>query len=90
MAVIQGQNLVVVKPSAWGQIMERLTKLQRRLFASATRARKIKDRLERAKLVVATARDRAAERTAQQCAGPSMERPPTVAHRRRLAEMLSD
>jgi hypothetical protein len=34
MAVIQGQNLVVVKPSAWGQIMERLTKLQRRLFAA--------------------------------------------------------
>jgi hypothetical protein len=53
-----------------------------------SRARKIKDRLERAKLVIAAARDRAVE-TAQQRAVPSMKRPPTLLHRRRLAEMLS-
>ena len=68
--------------------MERLTRIQRRLFASATRARKIKERLERAKLVVAAARDRAVE-TAQQRGEPSMKRPPTLLHKRRLAEMLS-
>ena len=45
-------------------------------------------RLERAKLVVAAARDRAVE-TAQQRAAPSMKRPPTVSQRRRVAERLA-
>jgi hypothetical protein len=66
--------------------MKTLTKAQ--LFAPAMRERKFKDKLERAKLVVAAARDRAIE-TAQQRAEPSMKRPPTLSHRRRLAEMLS-
>ena len=47
-----------------------------------------KARLERAKLVVATARDSAIE-TAQQRAVPSMKRFPTVLQRRRLAERLA-
>jgi hypothetical protein len=58
------------------------------LFVSAKRARKTKDWFERAKLVVAAARDSALE-TAQQRAAPSMKRPPTVLQRRRLAERLS-
>ena len=58
------------------------------LFAPAKRARKTKDWFERAKLVVAEARDRAVE-TAQQRAVPSMKRFPTVLQRRRLAERLS-
>jgi hypothetical protein len=66
--------------------MKRLTRAQ--LFAPATRARKIEDRLERAKLVIAVARDRAVK-TAQQRAAPSMKRHPTVSQSRRLAEMLS-
>jgi hypothetical protein len=44
--------------------------------------------LERAKLVIAAARDRAVE-TAQQHAEPPMKRPPTRVNRRRVAEMLS-
>ena len=52
------------------------------------RTRKTKDWFERAKLVVAAARDRAAE-TAQQHAAPSMKRPPTVLQKRRLVERLS-
>ena len=67
--------------------MKTLTRAQS--LASPKKARKAKDWLERAQLVVATARERAAERTAQQSAGPSMKRPSTVAHRRRLAEMSS-
>jgi hypothetical protein len=70
--------------------MKTLTRVQ--LFAPATRARKrarkTKDWFERAKLVVAAARDRAVE-TAQQRAEPLMKRPPTVLQRRRVAEMLS-
>jgi hypothetical protein len=66
--------------------MKTLTRGQ--LFIPPRQARKTKDRLERAKLVVAAARDRAVE-TAQQGAGPSMKRRPTPAHRRRLAAMLS-
>ena len=58
------------------------------LFVSAKRARKTKDWFERAKLVVATARDGALE-TAQQRGVPSMKRLPTVLQRRRLAERLS-
>jgi hypothetical protein len=59
-----------------------------KLFAPAKRKRRAKDWFERAKLVVAAARDRAIE-TAQQRAVPSMKRFPTVLQRRRLAERLS-
>ena len=52
------------------------------------RALRTKDWLERAKLVVAVARDRAVE-TAQQRRAPSMKRFPTVLQRRRLAERLA-
>jgi hypothetical protein len=64
--------------------MKTLRRVQ--LFAPAKRARKTKDWFERAKLVVAEARDRAVE-TAQQRAVPSMKRPPTVLQRRRAAEL---
>ena len=53
-----------------------------------TRARRNKDWFERAKLVVAAARDRAVE-AAQQRRAPSMKRFPTVLQRRRLAERLA-
>ena len=67
--------------------MERLTNAQ--LFAAPKKAGKAKARLERAKLVIVAARERAAER-AQPCAvQPSTMRPPTVLQRRRLAERLS-
>jgi hypothetical protein len=69
-----------------GQIMKMLTSTDP--FAPRKRERKTKDWLERAKLVVATARDRAVE-GAQQRAVPSMTRPPTVLQKRRLAERLS-
>ena len=58
------------------------------LFASPKRAHKTKEWFERAKFLVAAARDRARE-TAQQRVAPSMTRPPTVLQRRRLAERLS-
>jgi len=48
---------------------------------------KTKEWFERAKLVVAAARDRAIE-TTQQRVVPSMKSFPTVVHRRRLAERL--
>jgi hypothetical protein len=57
-------------------------------FAPPKRARRNKDWFERAKGVVAAARDRAVE-TAQRREAPSMMRPPTVLQRRRLAERLS-
>jgi hypothetical protein len=57
-------------------------------FAAAKRSRNTKEWLERAKLVVATTRDRAVE-MAQRREAPSMNRPPTVLQRRRLAERLS-
>jgi hypothetical protein len=66
--------------------MKVLTREQ--LFAPAKRARRTNSRLERAKLVIVAARDSAVE-TARQRAVPSMKRPPTVLHRRRLAERLS-
>jgi hypothetical protein len=66
--------------------MKKLTSAQ--LFAPPKKARKTKTRLERAKLVIVAARDRAVE-TAQQHVVPSMKRPPTVLQRRRLAERLS-
>src|SRR5258708_4765052 len=67
--------------------MKRLTSAQ--LFAAPKRAGKAKARLERAKLVIVAARERAAE-TAQQCAvQPSTMRPPTVLQRRRLVGRFS-
>jgi hypothetical protein len=67
--------------------MKRLTSTE--LFAPlGIRRKDQKARLERAKLVVATARDSAIE-TAQQRAVPSMKRFPTVLQRRRLAERLA-
>ena len=59
-----------------------------KLFAPPKRKQKTKDWLDRVKLVVAAARERAVER-AQQLAAPSMKRPPAVLQRRRLAERLS-
>jgi hypothetical protein len=67
-----------------GQIMKTLRRVQP--FAPAKRTRKTKDWFERAKLVIAEARDRAVE-TAQQRAVPAMKRPPTVVQRRRAAEL---
>jgi hypothetical protein len=67
--------------------MKKLTRAQ--LFAPVQRGpRKTKDWFERARLVVAAARDRAVE-TAQQRRAPSMKRFPTVLQRRRLAERLA-
>ena len=85
----QGQNLALVSESAAdhrGQIMKILNSAD--LFAPPKRQRNTKDWFERAKLVVAAARDRAVKR-AQQRAATSMERPPTVLQRHRLAERLS-
>ena len=59
-----------------------------RLFAAPRIADKTKARLERAKLVVVAARERAAEMAQQHAAQPSTMRPPTVLQRRRLAERL--
>jgi hypothetical protein len=70
-----------------GQMMKRLTSAQ--LFAPPKIARKTKARLERAKLVVLAARERAAETAQRYAAQPSTKRPPTVLRRRRLAERLS-
>ena len=64
--------------------MKTLRRVQ--LLAPAKRARKGKDWFERAKLVVAEARDRAVE-TAQQRVVPAMKRPPTVVQRRRAAQL---
>ena len=66
--------------------MKRLTSAQ--LFAAPKRAGKAKARLERAKLVIVAARDRAAE-TAQQCEVQPTMRPPTVLQRRRLVGRFS-
>jgi hypothetical protein len=68
--------------------MQTLTVDQLLAAAQKKRTRKTKDWLERAKSVVAAARDRAVE-TAQQRATPPMKRFPTVLQRRRLAERLS-
>jgi hypothetical protein len=56
------------------------------LFAPPKRERRNKDWFERARLVLAAARDRAAEMARQRLAEPSMKRAPTVLQRRRLAE----
>jgi hypothetical protein len=84
----QGQNLVVGESPAdyRRQTMKILTSAQ--LFAPPKRAHKTKEWFERAKLVVAAARDHAM-RTAQRPGAPSMTRPPTVLQRRRLAERLN-
>src|SRR5262245_6721354 len=74
------------KPTNWGQTMKILRGAK--LFAPPKRKQKTKDWLDRVKLVVAAARERAVER-AQQLAAPSMKRPPAVLQRRRLAERLS-
>jgi hypothetical protein len=58
------------------------------LFAPPKRARTTQEWFERAKLVVATARDRAVE-MAHQREAPSMKRPSTMLQRHRLAERLS-
>ena len=69
----------------WGQIMKTLTSAQ--LFAAPKKAHKTKAWLERAKLVVVAARERAAE-TAQYAAQPSRPMPPpTVLQRRRLVTL---
>ena len=59
------------------------------LFAPPKRQRKTKDWFERAKLVVAAARERAVETTQQRGVQLSTMRRPTVWQRRRLAERLS-
>ena len=59
------------------------------LFAPPKKARKTKVRLERAKLVVVAARERAAEMTQQRTAQPSTMRPSTVLQRRRLVRKFS-
>src|SRR5262249_38570980 len=93
MAVIRGRiSSWLAKPPAGplggGQIMKTLTVAQLLAAAQKKRALRTKDWLERAKLVVAAARDRAVE-TAQQRRAPSMKRFPTVLQRRRLAERLA-
>jgi hypothetical protein len=69
-----------------GRIMKKLTSAQ--LFAGPRSARKTKARIARAKLVVAAAREWAAE-MAQVSAGPPSTRRPAALQRRRLAERLS-
>jgi hypothetical protein len=67
--------------------MKSLTTAQ--LFAAPKRADKAKAKLERAKLVIVAARERAAE-TAQECvAKPSTPHHPTVLQRRRLIGRFS-
>jgi len=70
-----------------GQIMKRLTSAQ--LFAAPKRAGKTKARLERAKLVIVAARERAAETAQQYAAQPSTMRPSTVLQRRRVVGRFS-
>jgi hypothetical protein len=74
------------QPAIGGQIMKMLTNVD--LFAPSKRARNTKEWFERAKLVVATVRDRAVE-TAYQRQAPSMTRPPTMLQRHRLAERVN-
>ena len=68
--------------------MKTLSVAQLLAAARKRRALRTEDWLERAKLVVAAARDRAVE-TAGQRLAPSMKRFPTVLQRRRLAERLA-
>ncbi len=55
------------------------------LFAPPKRAHRTNEWFQRAKLVVAAARDRAAE-MAQRREAPPMKRPPTLLQRRRLTK----
>ena len=86
-----GHNSVVVGSTLAdhrGQIMKMLASAQ--LFAAPARAAKSNAKLERAKLVIVAARERAAE-TARQCAAqPSTMRPPKVLQRRRLVGKFSE
>jgi hypothetical protein len=75
------------QPIMGEQIMKRLTSAQ--LFVPPKIARKTKARLERAKLVVVAARERAAGMAQRYAAQPSTKRPATVLQSRRLAERLS-
>src|SRR5215470_7821401 len=79
MAGIRGQELGcgrLVTSRQGGADMQTLTGVK--LFARAKRARKSKDWFERAKLVVAAARERAAETTQQRAGQLSTLRRPTV------------
>ena len=67
--------------------MKRLTSAQ--LFAAPKRAGKAKARFERAKLVIVTVRERAAETAQQSAVQPSTMRPPTMLQRRRLVGRFS-
>jgi hypothetical protein len=70
--------------------MKKLTSAQ--LFAPPKKARKTKTRLERAKLVIAAARERAAVTAKRYAAQPSAVRPmrpPTMLQTKRLAERLN-
>jgi hypothetical protein len=67
--------------------MKRLTSVQ--LFGAPKRSGKAKARLERAKMVIVAARERAAETSHQCAAPPSTMRPPTVLQRRRLVGRFS-
>jgi hypothetical protein len=69
-----------------GQIMKMLTGVD--LFAPPQRVRNTKEWFERAKLVVAMARDRAVEMAQQREPLPHTHRP-TLLQTRRLAERLS-
>ena len=92
MAVIQGQNSVVVgwRPADRGADHEDIN--ARAALCSAKDARKTKARLDRAKLVIVKARARAAVTAQRYAAQPSTMRPmrpPTVLQRQRLAERLN-
>jgi len=67
--------------------MKSLTSAQ--LFAPPKTARKTKARLERAKLVIVKARERAAVTAQRYAAQPSTMRPMTVLQRQRLCERLN-
>jgi hypothetical protein len=66
--------------------MQKLTRA--RLFAGPTMRRKARARLERAKLVIAAARERATDMAQQSPAEPLTMRP-SVLQKRRLAERLN-
>ena len=74
------------QPDYRGRIMKKLRRAQ--LFAAPASARKSRERLERAKLLIVAARERAAD-IAQQSATKPLAMRPTVLQRRRLVERLS-
>jgi hypothetical protein len=91
--VIQGENLSrgwLATRLTGGRSMKTLTRTQ--LWIPAIRARKVKDRLEQAKLVIAEVRERARVTAKRYAAHALTKRPmrsPTVRQRQRLAERLS-